>query len=64
MKQAILLVLSVSLISGCASVEEKAATGVMAYCAVTLPAERAVIRARVNEKIAPNSVQINCADQQ
>ena len=58
------LLLTVSLLTGCAAfnknVAPKIADGVKHYC-VEPQATRAVIRAEVNAMIAPNTIKVECA---
>lgn len=46
--------------TGCATVD-MAAEGINRYCAAFTWQERAVIRERVNEQVAPHRVAIDCA---
>lgn len=47
-------------LSGCSTLD-LVGTAVTRYCGATVPAEREVIRARVNERIQPNEIHITCA---
>jgi hypothetical protein len=48
------------ILPGCAAVDT-AAAGVKRYCAAFTYQERAVIRDRVNEQVAPHRIVIDCA---
>ncbi|MGL6245658.1 hypothetical protein [Pseudomonas sp.] len=60
MKKTIPLFMAGLLLAGCSTVD-LAADGITHYCAATTWQERAAIRARVNERVAPHRVVIDCA---
>ncbi len=62
MKTSILLA-ALLILPGCASID-LAADGIKRYCAAFTYQERAVIRDRVNEQVAPHRVAIDCAGSQ
>lgn len=56
-----LVVLAVVGLAGCSMFENMAAPFVASYCAAATDGERAILRARVNGALAPNSVEVTCA---
>lgn len=56
----IIFIVALLALSGCASID-MAADGVRRYCAAFTYQERAVVRERVNEQVAPHRVAIDCA---
>lgn len=59
MKTVVAVIITSAFLVGCANISKS----INRYCAATTEAEREVIRARVNEDIAPNSIRINCANE-
>jgi hypothetical protein len=54
------LLAALMLVTGCASIDT-AAEGVKRYCSAFTWPERMAIRERVNEKVYPHKVVIDCA---
>lgn len=55
----ILMIAALLALSGCSTID-LAADGIARYCAATTWAERAAIRERVNARIEPHRVAIDC----
>ena len=67
MKKIILLVISVSVMSGCAFLDpyadkaaDRVASGVKKYCENVDPIYRQQFRDKVNEKLAPTNIVVDC----
>lgn len=56
----IAFIVAMAVLPGCQSADA-AAKAINGYCAATTETERMVIRARVAELIAPNTIAIHCA---
>ena len=55
-----LILIAVLALPACAAVDT-AAAGVKRYCSAFTYQERAVIRERINEQVAPHKIAIDCA---